>query len=633
MDAPETPSLPVPGSSPPEDDSLMEKLDDKLRAAIQLLPSCQRCKRLRRKCDTRLPSCKLCLKANIECSFFDHSLQQILPRSYVLSLLQKAQELKTVKGPQPRTISYSKRPPTASVRSTDELLNRSTERQHFDNHFMLSSTADLTYRFFGSSSVFVLTINLAARAFSETNTFQPPAAPLSGMGIFDEGINDPVAMTSTRFSLPSKEMLNTLLGNYTTSLNTLYPFIDESTIQHDLEVYLGEELHESRDQTRKLSGKSSYQYFRVAMMCAIACANKSRHKPHLAAVDDDFYAKGLKYVEAVTSEVSGESLQALLLLVVYCLFHPRKGDIWKLLDYACRLSVELGYHTELPLHEESSVDMARRRSTFWSLYTIERIVGQIFGRPSDLPEQIITTEYPGILIAGSPTDQASIQIFSAAHHYRLVYLRSEIYREIYMPTNPPLHELGWFIDRYFTLLSWYEEIQVNETLAGVGTSTCNVAFHSTIVFLFQPLLLKALHRSRKQDLEIPKNQLLPCDNYHSACQLIRTYERVIRAPDDTPLGIYPMTIMSAHYVYLAGLTVMAYVQLAIDGRFAFLGPLSREELERSPRALDFQNIYEISGSCLVLLTWCANTWTGMGGMQDMYRKLSEKLLPLLSRLG
>ncbi|RDW56796.1 hypothetical protein BP5796_12863 [Coleophoma crateriformis] len=497
---------------------------------------------------------------------------------------------------------------------------------------MLSTTTDSSYHFFGSSSVFVLSVSVAARVFDDPAQFQRPESPLFTLSYSDEGINDSTAVANTRISIPSRDMLLALITHYMSTLNTLYPFIDESGIQADLDVYMENQVSETSYGT-KLSGKQAYQYFRITMICAIACANKSRHKSYLVASDDDFYVKGLKYVEAVTSQASGESLQALMLLIVYCLFHPRKGDIWKLLDYACRLSVELGYHTELPSDQDSNKEMAIRRSTFWGLYTIERIVGQIFGRPSDLPEQIITTEYPGILAAGSPTDQMSVQVFSAAHHYRLVYLRSEIYREIYLPTDRHVHDLEWFIDHYFSLSQWYEEIQINESLAGVGTSTCNVAFHSTIVFLFQPLILKALSQIRETELESKALRITPSENYHSACQLIRTYEKVMRAPDDTALGVYPMTIMSAHYIYLAGLTIMAHAQLSLDGRIKSLGPLVRGSSERAPQPMDYSNIFEISGSCLVLLNWCAGTWRGMDGMLDMYRRLSERVLPMLARQG
>jgi hypothetical protein len=513
---------------------------------------------------------------------------------------------------------------TSEQEHTSGHVSNPPSTQSFDGHFPLSNS-DFTSRFFGSSSVFVLTVQLSNRVLNDPTQFNPPDSPGLSFGFSEEGFNNLVTAAACRTSSPSREMLTALLGYYKSSLNTIYPFVDEATLQADLEVYL-----EHQPLGGRLHGKAAYQYFRISMICAIACANKSRHMRHLVASDDDFYAEGLKHVESVTSEMSGDSLQALLLLIVYCLFHPRKGDIWKLLDYACRLSVELGYHTELPMYDETSKDMSLRRSTFWSLYTLERIIGQIFGRPSDLPEQIITTDYPGILATGSPTDEESVQVFSAAHHYRLVYLRSEIYREIYLSTTPLTHDLEWFVGRYFALMSWYDATLLGESLAGVGTSTCNVAFHSTIVFLFQPLLLKALSEQHQTDTKVT---VLPSENYRSACELIRTYEKIVRSPDDTALGIYPMTIMSAHYIYLAGLTIMSYVSISIEGRIQILGPLTQDALDRQLQPIDYSDIYRISGSCLVLLTWCANTWVGMSGMLGMYRKLSEKLLPLLAKAG
>jgi hypothetical protein len=45
-----------------------------------MLPSCQRCRRRRIRCDINLPSCLPCLKANEECVFYDHVLAQSFPR-------------------------------------------------------------------------------------------------------------------------------------------------------------------------------------------------------------------------------------------------------------------------------------------------------------------------------------------------------------------------------------------------------------------------------------------------------------------------------------------------------------------------------------------------------------------------
>jgi hypothetical protein len=55
-----------------------------LRCLVQnLLSTCRRCRRLRRKCDTLLPNCGLCQRAGAECTLYDHALQQTFPRAYV----------------------------------------------------------------------------------------------------------------------------------------------------------------------------------------------------------------------------------------------------------------------------------------------------------------------------------------------------------------------------------------------------------------------------------------------------------------------------------------------------------------------------------------------------------------------
>ncbi|KAH8819321.1 hypothetical protein F5884DRAFT_9373 [Xylogone sp. PMI_703] len=58
------------------------------------LQICSRCRRRRVKCDLQLPSCKNCRIADVECLYWDESLGQEIPCSYLYSLRQKAQRLK-----------------------------------------------------------------------------------------------------------------------------------------------------------------------------------------------------------------------------------------------------------------------------------------------------------------------------------------------------------------------------------------------------------------------------------------------------------------------------------------------------------------------------------------------------------
>lgn len=436
----------------------------------------------------------------------------------------------------------------------------------------------------------------------------------------------------TNLHQDSVKTIRALCSLYLTSSNVLYGIVDESTAETDIQVYLSFRENHPVD-TKELHGTEVHSFFKIGMMCAIACATKARYRPELATKSLAYYESVLPCIEEVTSEASPASLQALLLLVVFCLFWPRKGEIWKLLDYACRLSVELGYHTEQPEEFETDEQKRLRRSAFWGLYAIERIVGQLFGRGSDLPEPIITAEYPSVLTTTDGVDQVSLQPMSIGHHYRLVYLRSEIFRECYMPAQSREFDLSWYKERCSLLSDWRKELNVSEAKVGVATLTCDVGYDSTMCFIFQPLMLRAVSATELSSSAPLEITAVPQDNYWSAYGLIRNYQKIIRAPEDSPLGAYPMTWMSAHYIYLSGLTLMSHALLAIDGRVTTLKKMSELESKSDTEPIDFRELFEVSNSCLILLSWCAERWPGMEGMLDVYKKLADRVIPAMFRRG
>lgn len=543
----------------------------------------------------------------------------------------------------------------------------SSSSPSFDVIIPSTSTAGRS-RYWGSSSVFALTVVLLEHAATKGFISQEDVTGHEGEGNAElsdedslEPMHSPSATTTTasnqQFLLsPAVEAdIQALVRLYLVSLNTMYGFVDEAETRNDLQTYLALRRQPGFS-CHTLHGEQAHRFFRITMMCAISCANQARHRPHRTAQCLEHYADAVTCVEEVTSEATPASLQALLLLIVFCLFYPRKGDIWKLLDYACRLTIELGYHTDdetepdlpssrggmVPLSNNHSggigsgpegataaaatasspaeTSQARgklRRSTFWGLYAIERIVGQLFGRGSDLPETIITADYPSSLhfpsgfsplatdsIGGGGggsnaalgVDQPTLQAMSIGHHYRLVYLRSEIFRAIYLPASPPNLGLDWLKEKYMTLYAWRRELAVSDDLAGVATLTCDVGYDATMCFLFQPLLMTALRATmatategrdtttNTEQHQQPESQavqngltappptstipatdaegnlrdenttsstsvsplLVASDPFHSAIHVIRTYEKIIRAPERSTLGTYPMTFMSAH---------------------------------------------------------------------------------------
>jgi hypothetical protein len=554
--------------------------------------------------------------------------------SYVESLLKRLSQLKAEQAASYGLLDISRSDihrdapqhnqshPGSETSSSPQPKNTS-----FDVHCLIETNGTPTLRFFGSSSAMALTVELVRQVCTAGILLPATKVPL-----YLHPPNDiPEIYSEPNYSsLLSRDALVPLIKLYLSSLNLIYPFLDETAIYEDLEtVLLGR--HPETPGSTILTGNHAYQYFSITMICANACAVKSRHESHFTAIGNAYYNEALRHVEQVTSEESALSLQSLLLLITYSLFYPQKGDIWKLLDFACRLSVELGYHREqdLGLYDNQQVERGKdlRRSCFWSLYTIERIVGQLFGRISDLPEPIITAEYPA---HSNDREEVLVQLVSATHHNRLVYLRSEIYRHMYLPTNPPLDNLEWFQDQFYTLRQWHHELDLEKYAPGVSTVTCTVAYHATIIFLFQPLILRSLSITDSAT-GTDKITMVPSDNYYSACKLIKTYEQVLQAPESSCLGSYPMTFMSAHYIYIAGLTLMAHCLLRLNGSLTVLAPWSDVAHDNPVFQINFGSLFESSTSCLILLTWCAERWRGMSGMLDTFKRLSEALLPMMAR--
>lgn len=422
----------------------------------------------------------------------------------------------------------------------------------------------------------------------------------------------------------TKSMVERSLELYMGSVHILYPFLDESIVLSDLEDYW--EIQSSGIDPSGLKGQRAHHFFRIKIIAAIASASRSRHNASRIACDHGCYVEATKCIAEVTSEVSADSLRALMLLIVYCLFRPRKGDIWRLLDYACRLCLELGYHTEsgsdICLH-----DREQQKKIFWSLYVLENIVSQLFGRPSDFPDAIVTAEYP----ASSPMGSAELsavetQSLFTVQHWRLVSLRSELFTELYLPNGAANRDTSWYQTRLNTLDAWYAESIDMVALAGVGELTCTVAFHATILFLFQPLVVDFL--CRPTDSKTPSGwmEFVPEEIFLSAGRLVEVYEEIVRAPRNGVLGTYPMTFMSAHYIFLASMMIQAYCLFYLDGNTTFQRTIVDPKYVQETKNIDLENICQISNSCLILLTFCHEKWPGLVGMRDVYRQLSDQLL-------
>jgi len=122
--------------------------------------------------------------------------------------------------------------------------------------------------------------------------------------------------------------------------------------------------------------------FQVNMVLAISATILSR-RLKLSLPGAGYCASAMKYFNKICIENSLRGLQCLLLLLVYTLISPSTGlNMWYL-NYQCIAALlDLGLQRDIKSRRGISfLEQELRTRTFWSIYTLDRSVATIMGRP------------------------------------------------------------------------------------------------------------------------------------------------------------------------------------------------------------------------------------------------------------
>lgn len=120
-----------------------------------------------------------------------------------------------------------------------------------------------------------------------------------------------------------------LLGRYDRYIRPVYDIMVPGLLDYD-----GASFNKLPDSSR----------FKILMACAIAAARESYKAPSwkpLAQICRDWVNE---LITPIISVGDGDTLAAILLLLVYELADPTRGIIWELLDLAARTCLQRGWH-------------------------------------------------------------------------------------------------------------------------------------------------------------------------------------------------------------------------------------------------------------------------------------------------
>lgn len=155
-----------------------------------------------------------------------------------------------------------------------------------------------------------------------------------------------------------------------------YPFLHQPTHMKLIEKVYGQ------------AEPAPVDAFQVNMVLAIAATVLSR-RLKVSLSGEGFCANAMRYFDKIYIENSLRGLQSLLLLTLYTLTSPFMGlNVWYL-NYQCLAALtDLGLQRDIKVSKTMSVlEQQMRRRVFWVIYTLDRTVSTMMGRPIGLRDE------------------------------------------------------------------------------------------------------------------------------------------------------------------------------------------------------------------------------------------------------
>lgn len=208
--------------------------------------------------------------------------------------------------------------------------------------------------------------NPAGRSVNATTRdFEPAVSNMTfARLVLAAATNDPLPEPRSA-KLPPRQTAQAMVHHYMSNIHVLLPAFSPTLIFSLLDhVY-------SQDPRQQL--KSS-DYWLLYMVLAIGSTAQSRSS------QDDYYANGVEFVARALPYADQAlmpgyvtQIQSLLLLTQYSMLDPAHFDSWHLIGFTCRAVIDLGYHQDPPVQQNSDrVALDARRRTFYCVYALDR---------------------------------------------------------------------------------------------------------------------------------------------------------------------------------------------------------------------------------------------------------------------
>ncbi|KAH8169004.1 fungal specific transcription factor domain-containing protein [Sarocladium implicatum] len=465
--------------------------------------ACGRCRQKKKKCDQKLPKCRLCESAGVECYAYDPLTKKPIPRSYVHDLEEQVVTLqaKLRRLEQSSIGSNGAQPPSNAGQGMPSLLSPNADA---DAASVAATIATHETRAANTGAVF----SKALLRRLQNREAIPPAS--SRLNLQQLGARNATTRADTAEThslslgpiyLPDPEAARGLFEAYFQFANLCMPLLHETTF--DNKVKLLYRLPRTIDLTHThTSREARLAVFFVFEVMAIGILLKHTRDPLTSPLylAQQYHELAASALDTLGVPPTVEGVQALVLLAQYLYHHPTFEGVWSAVGVSLRYAVELNLHQEPPsVMTSDPLTVDTMRKAFWVAYMLDRNVSRGLCKPMFLPDGAITVKFPSVMrdefitTDGVNTSEAhtSASKHVALHIMRFRLIQSEMQSILYDRAPTPFKPIDlhqWQQEMRLRLDGWYNSIPARKNASGMKKtviSTFELTYKVGLVDLYR----------------------------------------------------------------------------------------------------------------------------------------------------
>ncbi|CAK7202150.1 hypothetical protein SEUCBS139899_004870 [Sporothrix eucalyptigena] len=412
------------------------------RKVVKVSRACDSCKAKKLKCSGTVP-CDTCSKKKLDC-LYQAQYRRGRPPTPPVSVAQSRTEtdLGTVEHTRPSGYHPERsRTDGAPSRASPELATAVIEGQFFD------PTSNLTFLHRAWKRFSLQKGGSIPNVLTDSERLQP----LMSAG------DKPFAVGShQQDALPDRQAALETLALYFEKCVVTYRFLHQPSCTNWLNAVLDNvqnnvPLHSNVGHAKAAAVHSLLAIATLRRQSLAAHVSRGHVQGSALTESDTHFCVASRLTGEETGLPRLESVQARLLQILYLLQTGRMNQAWYLFGSTVPIVSALGLHRRARGGGSPTADyiVAQcRKRTFWVVYTIDKYLAVLFGRPRLVHDDDIDQDYPDrvndedMTMQGPAKAEASMEphIDSLISHAKIARIIDKISREVYSLKSRPKHE-------------------------------------------------------------------------------------------------------------------------------------------------------------------------------------------------